>query len=147
MGGKDSIPTAQVGEIKRGVCGVGGGGGQYGAFGDEFGERVELQSRPNSQDDQACSGPRPSPSESLSSPSRCRAVVLLPCLISNSKGARGGGASLTDALRASKGEEVFVLPLQDARSVRWSVHYQNSTPFSPQRQQNSAEKNKISQFL
>ena len=60
-------------------------------------------------------------------------MVLLPCLISNSKEARGG-ASLTDALRASKGKrskEVFVLPLQDAWSVRWSVHYQNSTPFSP----------------
>ena len=60
MGRKDSIFTAQVGEIKRGVCGV-GGGGRYGAFGDEFGERVKLQSRPNSQDAQACSGPvRPS---------------------------------------------------------------------------------------
>ena len=59
MGGKDSIPTAQVGEIKRGVCGV--FGGRYGAFGDEFGERVKLQSRPNSQDARACPGPvRPS---------------------------------------------------------------------------------------
>ena len=40
MGGKDSIPTAQVGEIKRGVCGV--FSGRYGALGDEFGERVRL---------------------------------------------------------------------------------------------------------
>ena len=55
MRGRDSIPTAQVGEIKRGVCGV--FGGRYGAFGDEFGERVKLQSRSNSRDAQACSGP------------------------------------------------------------------------------------------
>ena len=36
--GRDSIPTAQVGEIKTGVCGV--GGGRHGAFGKRFGERV-----------------------------------------------------------------------------------------------------------